>query len=84
MNALNYALNFQIFQGQKEEKTFSVGEYGEYAILFLAAFALCRHLNTVSLSFCFFLVLPKFEVDVLTNSYAAFGNGDIRGVVSAK
>jgi hypothetical protein len=47
MNALNCPFNFQIFQGQKEEKTFSVGEYGGYAILFLAAFALYRHLNTV-------------------------------------
>ena len=32
---------------------------------------------------CFFLVLPKFKVDVLTNTYAALGNGDIRGVVAA-
>ena len=31
-----------------------------------------------------FLVLPKFKVDVLTNSYAALGNGGIRGFVSAK
>ncbi|CAB4017257.1 CD109 antigen-like, partial [Paramuricea clavata] len=29
-------------------------------------------------------VLPKFKVDVLTNSYAALGNGEIRGFVSAK
>lgn len=35
-------------------------------------------------AFTAYVVLPKFEVKILTNGYATKGNGDVRGTVTAK